>query len=139
MDYKKYLFATNFNKVPWWKQLWKYSKILIYIFFLVTFLWGCGQMFDPNVSTGGKSVLGSGSIFGTFFEIIFPGDKGKTHFIINEEELPFNGISSWKQAWTVTKSPFFGLFVYPIACLLWILLRGFSCLLYTSPSPRDCS
>ncbi|WP_342224043.1 membrane protein insertase YidC [Spiroplasma endosymbiont of Asaphidion curtum] len=125
MDYKKYLFAPDKQRTPYWKQVWKFGKIFIYTFFIITFLWGCGQMFDPNVSTSGKTT-GAGSIFGTYFELLFPGDDSKTHFINGEEELPFNGISSWDEAWTVTKSPFFGLFVYPIAALLWVLLKGFS-------------
>lgn len=125
MDYKKYLFASATKQPPLWKQIWKFSKIFIYVFFIVTFLWGCGHMFDRNVSTSGKGT-GTGSIFGTYFEIIFPGDGSKTHYILNEEELPFSGISNWKQAWVTTKSPFFGIFVYPIASLLWILIKGFS-------------
>lgn len=125
MDYKKYLFASAKKQVPVWKQIWKFLKIIIYVFFIVSFLWGCGHIFDRNVSTSGKTT-GAGSIFGTYFEILFPGDGPKTHFIMGEEELPFSGIASWSQAWVITKSPFFGIFVYPIAALLWILIKGFS-------------
>lgn len=128
MDYRKYLFQNAKKKTPWHKQLMKWIKIVIYLFFIMCFLWGCGQMFDPNVSSTSEGSFGmtGGSKPGTLFEILFPGDGTKSHFFKDEKEAPFNGITNWADAWNKTKSPFFGIFVYPIAAMLWWFIKIFS-------------
>lgn len=92
-------------------------------------LWGCGQTIgDPNVQTG--AVISpydfkTYNVAAVFFELLIGNnDIAKNHiFHFNNGsiyEYGFTGIRTWSEAWTQTKSPFFGMFVYPIA---WILIN----------------
>lgn len=136
MQYKKFLFPEKQQKKNVWiKITWKWSKIILGIFLLMSTLWGCGQvMGDTNVATGTITSaydFQKYNVAAVFFEILIGNqDVAKNHiFHINGStifEYDFNGIRSWAEAWTVTKSPFYGMFVYPISWLLVNISSGLS-------------
>lgn len=54
MRYKQFLFPEEQKrKNQWLKKTWKWTKIVLGTFLLVSTVWGCGQMLgDSNVATG---------------------------------------------------------------------------------------
>ena len=108
------------------KQIFRWFKIMIYVFFAVVGLWGCGQqMFDYSVNF--KSTLGTGlEICG-----LTPGDRCQnSHSLINSGgnwyEAPYFTITSWKSAFDY--GPFYGIFVFPFAWLAASMMHGMSSL-----------
>lgn len=136
MRYKQFLFPEESKKREWLKLTWKWFKITLGVFLIVSTVWGCGQMMgDSNVATGYVQSLydfKNHNIAAVFFEILIGSTNvTKNHiFHITQSgavyEYSFNGIRTWAQAWTVTKSPFYGLFVYPIAWVLVNISHGLS-------------
>lgn len=114
------------------KVIWKWTKILGFIFILVSMLWGCVQMYQADygvyqvIDMTGRQVYAPG----TGFEIIIRslGEHGGKNHIIdgNLQEYGINAISSWGEAFSRTHSPFYGFFVYPIGFILAGILKGFS-------------
>jgi len=110
------------------KQIWRWTKIILFLFVLVSLLWGCIQMNQPDYSVQGIVDMTGSTVYvpGTSFEIITSilGQNGGQTFNGNGANIAefgqygYNIISNWGQAWTVTGSPFYGLFVYPLAVLL---------------------
>lgn len=136
MRYKQFLFPEEQKrKSQWLKISWKWTKIILGTFLLVSTIWGCGQMLgDSNVATGYiNSVYDfkNHNIAAVFFELLIGTNGIYKHHIFHIDgssiyEYSFNGISTWGQAWVETKSPFYGLFVYPIAWLLVSIAHGLS-------------
>ncbi len=140
-DYSKYLNNSNNNnkKTPKdkLKIFWVWTKLILFVFIIVSMLWGCVQMYQPKYTVSTVTDMSGNKIFspGVSFEIIINslGDwSSKNHWFQvdnngNMVEYAFNPISSWGQAFTVTSSPFYGFFVYPIS---WILV-GFISLFST--------
>lgn len=135
MQYKKFLFPEQQKKNIWVKLTWKWTKIILGTFLLMSTLWGCGQTIgDPNVQTGPiNSVYNfqNYNVAAVFFELLIGNnDIAKNHiFHFNNGsiyEYGFTGIRTWGEAWTQTKSPFFGMFVYPIAWILVNISAGLS-------------
>lgn len=134
MRYKQFLFPEEHKKNQWLKLTWKWTKIILGIFLLVSTVWGCGQMMgDSNVAAGSINSLydfKNHNVAAVFFELLIGTDNVFKHHIFHLSgntiyEYSFTGISSWGQAWTVTKSPFYGLFVYPISWILVSIAKGF--------------
>jgi len=110
------------------KQIWKWSKIVLILFVIISVLWGCVQMYQPEYSSQGIIDMTGSTVVvpGTAFEIITSilGQNGGQTFNGNAGDISSFGqygsniITNWGEAWTVTGSPFYGLFVYPIALLL---------------------
>lgn len=136
MRYKQFLFPEEQKKKSQWlKMTWKWTKIVLGTFLLVSTIWGCGQMMgDSNVATSSVVSLydfQKHNIAAVFFELLIGTDGVFKHHIFHFQngeiyEYSFNGISTWGQAWAETKSPFYGLFVYPIAWLLVNIAHGLS-------------
>ncbi|MBP1524889.1 MAG: membrane protein insertase YidC [Spiroplasma ixodetis] len=135
MQYKKFLFPEQQKKNVWLKITWKWTKIILGTFLLMSTLWGCGQtMGDPNVAT--SDVISAYdfqkyNVAAVFFELLIGNsDVAKNHIFHfngnNIYEYGFTGIRTWSEAWTQTKSPFFGMFVYPIAWILVSISAGLS-------------
>ncbi|AGJ90464.1 membrane protein insertase YidC [Mycoplasma putrefaciens] len=113
----------------------KWLKVLGFLFILVSMLWGCVQMYQPQytvnqiVDLTGKSVYAPG----VAFEIIIKslGESGSKihHFAYQNGKLieyGFHSITSWQDTFAQTQSPFYGFFVYPIAWVLTGLIRLFA-------------
>lgn len=135
MRYKQFLFPEEQKKNQWLKITWKWTKIILGTFLIVSTIWGCGQMVgDSKVATSSVVSLydfQKHNIAAVFFELLIGTDGIFKHHIFHVAngtiyEYSFNGISSWGQAWAETKSPFYGLFVYPIAWLLVNIAHGLS-------------
>lgn len=136
MQYKKFLFPEQQKKNIWLKLTWKWTKIILGTFLLMSTLWGCGQtMGDPNVQTGSITSaydFQKYNVAAVFFELLIGNnDVAKNHiFHFSNDgsiyEYGFSGIRTWSEAWTQTKSPFFGMFVYPIAWILVNISSGLS-------------
>ncbi|MBP5256839.1 MAG: membrane protein insertase YidC [Mycoplasma sp.] len=93
------------------RQIWKWSKILILLFFFVIGLWGCFQTsFDPKVST--NTNIGSGLEFGFVF-----GTTG--NFLYDLFSSPGQEFHSFSN-WSMDYGPFYGLFVWVGA---WLTLQ----------------
>ncbi|WP_162685255.1 membrane protein insertase YidC [Spiroplasma sp. BIUS-1] len=119
------------------KLVWVWTKLILFVFIIVSMLWGCVQMYQPQYTVNTVTDMAGNKIYspGVSFEIIIKslGDwSSKTHwFMIDEKtgelkEYAFNPISSWGQAFTVTSSPFYGFFVYPLSWLLVAFISLFS-------------
>lgn len=114
------------------KVIWRWVKIIGFLFILVSMLWGCVQMYQADygvyqvIDMSGRQVYAPG----TGFEIIIRSlgeHGGKNHLVDGRlQEYGFNAISSWGEAFTRTQSPFYGFFVYPIGFILAGILKGFS-------------
>ena len=93
------------------KQIWKWSKILVLLFFLVMGLWGCFQTsFDPKVST--NTSVGNGLEFGFMF-----GTTGDALYDLSgAPNQQFHSFNNWSMAY----GPFYALFVWPGA---WLTLQ----------------
>lgn len=135
MRYKQFLFPEDQKKNQWLKITWKWTKIILGTFLIVSTLWGCGQMLgDSNVATGYVVSIydfKNHNIAAVFFELLLGTDGVFKHHIFHFEngkiyEYSFNGITTWSQAWSETKSPFYGLFVFPISWLLVNIAHGLS-------------
>ncbi|AUM63064.1 membrane protein insertase YidC [Spiroplasma monobiae] len=94
-------------------------------------------MYQPQYTVNAVTDMAGNTMYspGVSFEIIIKslGDwSSKTHwFKIDPKtgelvEYAFNPISNWGQAFTVTSSPFYGFFVYPLAWLLVSFISLFS-------------
>ncbi|ATG97832.1 membrane protein insertase YidC [Mesoplasma lactucae ATCC 49193] len=99
-------------------------------------LWGCVQMYQSDYMVSQVTDMTGSKVFapGTTFEIAIRslGDEPSKMFLDNNAGIDnfagyaYNPIGSWKEAFTVTKSPFYGFFVYPMAFILVGLAKGFS-------------
>ncbi|MCF0227988.1 MAG: membrane protein insertase YidC, partial [Malacoplasma sp.] len=90
------------------KEIWKWTKILILLFFFVMGLWGCFQSsFDTNVAT--STNMGCGLEFGFKF-----GTTGDPLY-----DLQASGTAQYHtfEQWTMAYGPFYAWFVWPGA---WI-------------------
>ena len=132
MNYKDYIFQVK-KKKPLIKHIWKWTKIGLYIFLIVSMLWGCGQLFVSKYGVWEvKDISGQGVYKpGVFFEIViaslFSGKEHYFHFASDSKvhEYSYLAISTWSEAFTKTQSPFYGVFVYPIAWILAKIIQGF--------------
>lgn len=94
------------------EQIWKWTKIAIFLFMMLMGLWGCFQsMFDPTVSQ--NAVIGNGLEFGFPF-----GSTGDFRFDLqmSATATQYNTFS----AWSMNHGPFYGLFVWPAA---WVITQ----------------
>jgi len=99
------------NVKPVLKQIWKWVKILLLIFFVVMGLWGCTQtMWDPQVKTNNN--VGECLEFG-----FSAGTSGDFRY-----DLGSNGSLGYRpfDNFTMQYGPFYAWFVYPCA---WISLQ----------------
>lgn len=97
------------------KLVWKFVKILLYIFLFAMGLYGCGQsMFQYDVAT--STNMGNG------LEIGFnPGETGDPFFdLIPSSTGNFYPYSDWTMAY----GPFYALFVWPFARLLLLFMNA---------------
>lgn len=117
------------------KIIWKWTKIVGFLFIIISMIWGCVQMYQSNYSVNKVTDMMGNQVFapGTAFEIVIRSlgeSGGKSHIIggagLGLSEYNYNGINSWGEAFSKTGSPFYGFFVYPIAFLLAAILKGFS-------------
>ncbi|ARU90889.1 inner membrane protein translocase component YidC [Spiroplasma clarkii] len=141
-DYSKYFGGKNGKgkRTPKdiLKTIWGWTKIVIFIFIIISMLWGCVQMYQSDYTVGQIKDMSGNNIFapGVSFEIIIKslGDSGyKNHFFdvdaVNGtiSEYQFKSISSWLSAFSETGGSFFyGFFVYPLAFVLVGFIRLFS-------------
>jgi len=96
-------------------QIWKWTKILILIFFVVMGLWGCTQtMWDSQVKT--STSIGEGMEFG-----FAAGTSNDFRFDVGS-----NGALGYHpfDHFTMQYGPFYGLFVYPGAYLSLVISWG---------------
>lgn len=136
MDYLNPKKSTEPRKKAIWKQIWKWTKVVLFLFVIISMLWGCVQMYQSAYMVQTVTDAAGNSIYapGTTFEIVIHslGEQmsGKNHMFIggiaNMQEYSYNAISSWGDAFRVTQSPFYGFFVYPLAYILIGLIRGFA-------------
>lgn len=94
------------------KQIWKWTKIVIFLFMMLMGLWGCFQsMFDPSVSQ--NSQIGVGLEFGFPF-----GKTGDYRYDLQMAAgaNQYNIFSS--EQWTIKYGPFYGFFVWPVAYVI---------------------
>lgn len=101
---------TTAKKV--WKQIWRWTKIAIFLFMMLMGLWGCFQsMFDPTVAQ--NSAIGVGLEFGFPF-----GTTGDYRFDLQMASgaYQYNIFTNWSLA----HGPFYGFFVWPAA---WIITQ----------------
>ena len=124
--YKDFLYARNKKeKNPWYKLVLKIIKFMLYGFLFISMLWGCSQMYIPKYGTfqivdaTGQSVYKSGVLFEFIFSFFNQNKLHIWHFYNNQiYEYPYLSIGSWAQAFRVTQSPFYGIFVYPVSFIL---------------------
>lgn len=97
------------------KEIWKWTKILILLFFFVMGLWGCFQTsFDSSVAT--STNLGSGLEFGFTF-----GTTGDYRYdLIGGTAQQFHSF----QQWSMNYGPFYAWFVWPGAWLTMQICWG---------------
>ncbi len=131
MNYRDYIFEQK-KKPNYWKLTLRWAKIVLYLFLVVSLLWGCGEIFIPKYNSYKVADISGQNVYkpGVFFEIVIGAIFGKQHYFHmtsdgSLHEYSYLAISSWKQAFVKTQSPFFGCFVYPIAWLLVQIIRGF--------------
>lgn len=140
-DYSKYFNTVNGKpkKTPKevMKAIWGWVKIVLFVFTIVSMLWGCVHMFQPDFTVGQVTDMAGNSVYapGVTFEIIIKSlnDSGsKTHwFVIGADgtlyEYQLRVITSWGEAFSQTGgSLFYGFFVYPLAFILVGFIRLFS-------------
>nr|WP_041618906.1 membrane protein insertase YidC [Spiroplasma taiwanense] len=140
-DYSKYLNNNGNNKNKKTKKeiakiIWVWTKLILFVFVIISMLWGCVQMYQPQYTVGQVTDMAGNKIYspGVAFEIIIKslGDYGsKNHWFQFDEsgqisEFSFKAISTWGEAFSVTSSPFYGFFVYPLAYILVGFVRLFS-------------
>lgn len=136
MRYKQFLFPEEQKRNEWLKKIWKWTKIILGTFLIVSTIWGCGQLLgDPKLGAGSVTSIYDGrthNFAAVFFELLIGTPNVVKNHVFHMDangviyEYGFTGIKNWAQAWSVTKNPFYGLFVYPIAWLLVTIAHGFS-------------
>lgn len=107
---------SNFSKVKAiFKQIWKWAKIAILLFFFVMGLWGCFQTtFDTKVAS--STTIGSGLEFGFIF-----GTTGDWRYdLCGSPYQQFHTFTNW----TMDYGPFYALFVWPGAWLTMQITWG---------------
>lgn len=135
MNIYRNLINFNVTKSPKSKktQLIKILKIIFFIFLITSVLWGCGQGFISQGLMPGTELKGSDAALfkgkqGLFFEITY-GDQAREkllHIDADGKQYYWFPISTWKDMWIHAQySPFYGLFVYPIAWFLIIMIHAF--------------
>ena len=93
------------------KQIWKWTKLLVLLFFFVMGLWGCFQTsFDPKVAT--NTSIGTGLEFGFMFRTT--GDA--LYDLSGGPGQEFHSFNTWSTVY----GPFYSLFVWPGA---WLTLQ----------------
>ena len=126
MRYRSQIFGVKKKKRHPFSLSFRIFKIFIYVFLLVSTLWGCGLMFTSKFNSYQVTDITGQNVYrpGVFFEIIIDTLLGKNHYfhMVNNQihEYGYLAISSWQEAFTKTQSPFYGCFVYPIA---WVLIK----------------
>ncbi|RUO86483.1 membrane protein insertase YidC [Spiroplasma endosymbiont of Megaselia nigra] len=133
MNYRDYILSDGKRtRKPWYSIAWKWTKLALYIFLIISMLWGCGQMMVPKYGTAQILDVSGQKVYkpGVFFEIILGYDNvGKEHFFHFENgqlyEYPYLAIRTWSDAFVKTSSPFYGCFVFPVAWILVNLIYGF--------------
>lgn len=117
------------------KLIWRWIKILGFLFIIISMIWGCVQMYqDPYLIQEVTDMTGRRVYMaGVSFEIITSslGEKPSQNWAVivsglNGQQYAYNVISSWGEAFSKTGSPFYGFFVYPTALLLNALIKGMS-------------
>ena len=107
---------SNFSKArAIFKQIWKWAKIVILLFFFVMGLWGCFQTtFDTKVAS--STTIGSGLEFGFIF-----GTTGDWRYdLCGSPCQQFHTFTNW----TMDYGPFYALFVWPGAWLTMQIAWG---------------
>lgn len=134
------IFSSGDTRSPIQKMTYLLKRSLFFLFIstmIFCFAWGCGEIATSSkIATGKiKSIYDDKTDInpiGTFFEIIIGpfwkkwiGEASAVrrhlfHFDSNNNlyEYDYLGITSWAEIWKKIKSPFFGLFIYPISWLL---------------------
>lgn len=103
---------ATFNKVM--KQIWRWTKIAIFLFMMLMGLWGCFQsMIDSTVAQ--NSAIGQGLEFG--FPFATTGDY-RFDLQMAAGATQYNTLTDWGIAGTGCHSPFYAFFVWPAA---WIV------------------
>lgn len=102
------------------KQIWRWTKIAIFLFMMLMGLWGCFQtMIEPEVAQ--NSALGEGLEFGFPF-----GQTGDYRFDLQMafNASQYNTLIEWGIAAKGCHSPFYAFFVWPAAYIvtqfLWL-------------------
>ncbi|KEZ19764.1 membrane protein insertase YidC [Mycoplasma capricolum] len=135
-----YLNASKNKKPPKTKKeifkvVIKWLKVFGFLFILVSMLWGCVQMYQAQYSVNQIVDMTGKSVYtpGVSFEIILSslGEQGsKVHHFVYDKgsffEYGYNAITSWKETFKLTQSPFYGFFVYPTAWILAGMIKLFS-------------
>ncbi|WP_338969804.1 membrane protein insertase YidC [Spiroplasma endosymbiont of Labia minor] len=133
-DYGKYL-TNKTNKPNPWTVVWKWTKIVIFLFMIMTLLWGCVQMYSSKYMISQITDMTGRKVYapGVSFEIIISSlgeDGSKSHYFVTDggsiSEYSLFAITNWGEAWVKTASPFYGLFVYPLAFILVGFVRAFA-------------
>ncbi|ALX71333.1 membrane protein insertase YidC [Spiroplasma turonicum] len=130
-DYSKYLNnnkGKKKTKKDILKMIWVWTRLFLFLFVIVSMLWGCVQMYQSKYTVAQVSDMAGNKVYspGTTFEIVIRslGDYGsKNHWFASDEngnihEYGLNAISSWSEAFTETASPFYGFFVFPMSFIL---------------------
>lgn len=96
------------------KQIWRWTKIAIFLFMMLMGLWGCFQsMVDPTVAQNG--VIGKGLEFG--FPFASTGDyRFDLQMAVGANQ--YNTLTTWGVAATGAHSPFYAFFVWPAAAIV---------------------
>ncbi|QEH62418.1 YidC/Oxa1 family membrane protein insertase [Spiroplasma chinense] len=138
-DYSKYLNNNKGKgkktKKDIAKQIWGWTKLVLFAFVIISMLWGCVQMYQSEFTVSTVTDMSGNKIYapGVSFEIIINSLNdygGKTHWFVikdgNIYEYQLKAITSWGSAFAETGSPFYGFFVYPLAFVLVGFIRMFS-------------
>lgn len=108
---------STFKKVM--KQVWRWTKIAIFLFMMLMGLWGCFQsMIEPTVSQ--NAIIGHGLEFGFPF-----GTKGDYRFDLQMAygANQYNTLSfDWWVSGTGAHSPFYAFFVWPAAAVVTLFM-----------------
>lgn len=101
------------------KQVWRWTKIAIFLFMMLMGLWGCFQtMVDPTVSQ--NSLIGRGLEFGYPF-----ATTGDYRFDL-QMAIDANQYNSLTFQWGISgvgpTSPFYALFVWPAAAIVTMFM-----------------
>lgn len=133
-DYSKYLNKSpKGNRKDILKKIWAWTKIGLFLFMVISMLWGCVQMFIPEYTVGTVVDMTGHKIYspGVSFEIVITslGDNAhKNHMLVPDgdgfTEYQYNVINNWAEAFTKTSSPYYGFFVYPLAYILVGMAKG---------------
>ncbi len=117
------------------KLIWKWIKILGFLFIIISMIWGCVQMYqDPYLIQEVTDMTGRRVYMpGVSFEIVISslGETPSQNWVVSitglsGHQYAYNVISSWGEAFSKTGSPFYGFFVFPTALLLNALIKGMS-------------